>query len=602
MEAISLLCILLCFIFDASGLNDQGSESNQAAAQQSLVNKRLNKECLQKHFTDKSCLKAFCHPWQRCFEGICACKLPYQCPKNSTSTVCSATGREFRSYCQQKSYECLNPRETFSSLGKNCKIAEKFKISLTYGENESEGIIQIKLLGSRNESFLCSNKWSITEANVVCRQLGFEKGAHPSFAEKKFNIPQSDLETPRCLQVTCRGSETSLAECGFTESSHSSPAGIRCYTESTDCANNEFKCVNGKCIAEESACDGINDCGDQSDELCCTECSNSFHCSSDICIPNQYRCNQEIDCINGDDEAGCGDVRREDSLSKSEGTEEQNKVIQKSMDNERKFIKSILPSVYCGITNSSRTRRKRIVGGTHATKDEFPWQVAIKDGENVNCGGIYIGGCWVLTAAHCVRANRPQQYRIMVGLLDRKHYENVDSFPVKRVIIHEHYDASTYLNDIALLEVENIYKEDLCMQSGNNLVPACIPWSEYLFKAGDRCKVSGWGREEGFAKVFFLKWGYIYLMSNCSKTYKERFFDVMECAGTYDGSIDSCKGDSGGPLVCYDSHNVAYVWGIVSWGENCGLEGYPGVYTKVAKFFEWISYYVGRSLVTRYNA
>lgn len=38
---------------------------------------------------------------------------------------------------------------------------------------------------------------------------------------------------------------------------------------------------------------------------------------------------------------------------------------------------------------------------------EFPWQVAIRDvsseGATVYCGGVYIGGCWVLTAAHCVR-------------------------------------------------------------------------------------------------------------------------------------------------------------------------------------------------------
>lgn len=71
--------------------------------------------------------------------------------------------------------------------------------------------------------------------------------------------------------------------------------------------------------------------------------------------------------------------------------------------------------------------------------------------------------------------------------------------------------------------------------------------------------------------------------------------------GTYDGSVDSCKGDSGGPLVCFDSNNVAYVWGIVSWGENCGEEGHPGVYTKVADYFEWISRHTGKATVSRFN-
>lgn len=33
--------------------------------------------------------------------------------------------------------------------------------------------------------------------------------------------------------------------------------------------NDSFQCVNGKHIPQKKACDGVNDCGDQSDELCC---------------------------------------------------------------------------------------------------------------------------------------------------------------------------------------------------------------------------------------------------------------------------------------------------------------------------------------------
>lgn len=79
------------------------------------------------------------------------------------------------------------------------------------------------------------------------------------------------------------------------------------------------------------------------------------------------------------------------------------------------------------------------------------------------------------------------------------------------------------------------------------------------------------------------------------------FFFPLSFSGTDDGSIDACKGDSGGPLVCKDINNVTYVWGVVSWGENCGNPEYPGVYTKVANYFDWISHHVGRSLISQYN-
>lgn len=47
------------------------------------------------------------------------------------------------------------------------------------------------------------------------------------------------------------------------------------------------------------------------------------------------------------------------------------------------------------------------------------------------------------------------------------------------------------------------------------------------------------------------------------------------------------QGDSGGPLV---TKNVSQ-WvqgGVVSFGSGCGLDGFPGVYTRVSKYESWI--------------
>lgn len=60
----------------------------------------------------------------------------------------------------------------------------------------------------------------------------------------------------------------------------------------------------------------------------------------------------------------------------------------------------------------------------------------------------------------------------------------------------------------------------------------------------------------------------------------------MICAGNLQkpGS-DTCQGDSGGPLTC-EKDGTYYVYGIVSWGQECGKK--PGVYTQVTKFLNWI--------------
>ncbi|XP_075142844.1 complement factor I isoform X2 [Leptodactylus fuscus] len=514
--------------------------------------------------------------------------------------ACSGS-KSFQSYCQLKSAECSNPKYQFSSASP-CNGNFVMSLKNKNGDKvKNNGIVKIQLPNENSEFFVCSEKWTITEANVACRQLEFPQGA--SSQKLQNNISEDDQNQQECLQVTCRGFETTLAECAIkkSKSATNKRAGVSCYKKTTECNEDQFSCVNEKCIDRNRTCNGQNDCGDLSDELCCTECANSFHCKSDTCIPREYMCNGEVDCITGEDEVNCKDPSEEESENTKQSLDEGSNAVNYDIDAERRLIKKSISSITCGVPKEPK-RVKRIIGGEKAVKNQFPWQVAIKDGSKINCGGIYIGGCWVLTAAHCVRSDQAHKYRIIVELLNILAYDNdIDSFPVKTVKVHELYNPNTYENDIALLEVQNIYKQPTCMQADNNLVPACVPWSPYQFKAGDTCTVSGWGRGDGLSKVFHLKWGHIHLMNNCSSVYKERFFDKMECAGTYDGSIDSCKGDSGGPLVCHDAEGVAYVWGIVSWGENCGEPGYPGVYTKVAHYFEWISRHVTRPLIAKYN-
>ena len=60
----------------------------------------------------------------------------------------------------------------------------------------------------------------------------------------------------------------------------------------------------------------------------------------------------------------------------------------------------------------------------------------------------------------------------------------------------------------------------------------------------------------------------------------------MLCAGSED--IDSCQGDSGGPLTCLHGTDRPVLCGVVSWGQGCGLRGFPGVYAEVSHYADWI--------------
>lgn len=65
---------------------------------------------------------------------------------------------------------------------------------------------------------------------------------------------------------------------------------------------------------------------------------------------------------------------------------------------------------------------------------------------------------------------------------------------------------------------------------------------------------------------------------------KSSVSDRQICAGVPNvGGKDSCTGDSGGPLTV-----DGVLVGIVSYGEDCGKAEYPGVYSNIAEYRNWI--------------
>ncbi|XP_069782760.1 complement factor I isoform X2 [Narcine bancroftii] len=602
LSVFPLLFVMCLFVSadeekgQAKNLQQMDINSTQPTSDDSVIHhQRYSENCLIKQYTSKSCYKVFCQPWEKCLHGVCICKLPYQCPKTG-SPVCSSTNRTFRSYCQLKSYECQRKKGRFSHFG--ACTSGHFDVHLE-SDHPSQGIVLFSLNQTDEKIPICldENMWTMHEANVVCRQHNFMLGAEKILE----NIPikrklKTDLMVIWSNETRCRGAETSLTEC-FQLKNIGSPwggckkvAAVKCYHyPERNCTRDEFNCVNGKCIPLKDACNGIDDCGDLSDELCCTECKNSYFCKSGICIPHVSVCDGEDDCLDGGDESNC-------NVNSTEVHE-----------TERIQLKSSLSKISCGVShtvgNTTSSRSKRLVGGKEASKGQFPWQIAVYNDNILNCGGIFIGGCWILTAAHCLRTYYSSKYVVRIGKFSKRDISKREEImPVIQIIIHHEYNPKTFKNDIALLKIDHIFKDRECIPLSEDVQPVCIPWSEYIFRPNKTCIVSGWGQAQENTRVSILRWAEVDIIGNCSSIYKSDFYDGMECAGKMDGSVDSCKGDSGGPLVCTDERNEAYVWGIVSWGEKCGEPGHPGVYTKVSHYFDWIVRHVGRDLVMKYNA
>ena len=147
-----------------------------------------------------------------------------------------------------------------------------------------------------------------------------------------------------------------------------------------------------------------------------------------------------------------------------------------------------------------------------------------------------------------------------------------------KAIKHESYDFIQVSNDIALLKLERPLTMNEYVKAVN------LPIQEE--ETTGNCIVSGWGKlREGIstASAKILQKVTVPVVSDekCRKSYGHRIIDSMICAG--EGGKDSCQGDSGGPMYCGN-----YLGGIVSWGAGCARPGFPGVYTQVSYFVDWI--------------
>ncbi|KAH8380847.1 hypothetical protein KR200_007996, partial [Drosophila serrata] len=235
----------------------------------------------------------------------------------------------------------------------------------------------------------------------------------------------------------------------------------------------------------------------------------------------------------------------------------------------------------------------RIVGGEDTTIAAHPYQVSLqtKSGSHF-CGGSLLDEETVVTAAHCLVGRKAS--KVFVRLGSTLYNEGGIRVAVRNLTYNENYSSQTMENDVGILKLAEKVQETEDIRY--------VELAKETPQTGTTAVVTGWG-----AKCYFwcmslpkvLQEVYVSILqqvkvpivdsAKCQEAYNWRpITEAMICAGVPEGGKDACQGDSGGPLVVNGK-----LTGIVSWGEGCARPNYPGVYSNVAHFKDWIAKQTG---------
>ncbi|TOG47586.1 S1 family peptidase [Vibrio parahaemolyticus] len=247
----------------------------------------------------------------------------------------------------------------------------------------------------------------------------------------------------------------------------------------------------------------------------------------------------------------------------------------------------------------------RIIGGEPANTSDWKFIASlVRKGQPTSighfCGGSFLGGKYVLTAAHCVEGLNADDLDIVLGLYDQNRESQAQRIAVNNIYSHTAYNSHTTNNDIALIELEH--------SVDSATIDLATPEVLDSVHVGDKLHVAGWGNTSTTDRVYPTVLQQVDLeyvdratCQNLSGNYSNVSDDGI-CAGYYWGGKDSCQGDSGGPLIV-DDNGINKLLGVVSWGDGCAQPNAYGVYANVAHFQHngWIDSHRNTISFTQYR-
>ena len=221
-------------------------------------------------------LKHLCDGIVSCDNELDVCKESRDIPKLVT-TVPSIDNTK-------KILHCLPGLDDLQRTHGSCRVTEFTPLVPAFGVEQ----IQVKIPTSLLANTFCDHSFGELYVYLTC--LGLCKGNSSTCVAKPIGPKQCVKGIPNKI-YTLSKDKTRLILVKKTGNAEGNK---------TNYAHEEmFPCRNGNCVPYEKVCNLANDCGDDSDEL---ECSNHFRCGSGEFVPLSSLGDAKVDCRDQSDE------------------------------------------------------------------------------------------------------------------------------------------------------------------------------------------------------------------------------------------------------------------------------------------------------------
>jgi trypsin len=220
----------------------------------------------------------------------------------------------------------------------------------------------------------------------------------------------------------------------------------------------------------------------------------------------------------------------------------------------------------------------RISGGTITEPGQYPYFATLA---SRMCGATLIHPDILLSAGHCQKALAAETL-VFVGVheADGIRVTAAETRTIVRQYPHPDLDFIRWRNDLSIFQLD---------RPVNSVQPVQLNADPDVPSPNSTLTVIGFGATLTERLSDFLREVDVYPVDpgTCIRQYGSAIIKpaIMLCANNPSPGHDSCQGDSGGPLL--DTATGTQV-GIVSFGIGCGDPIFPGVYTRVSAYTNWI--------------